>query len=144
MQAYIAKPHPHTKQSLACKLILILVQPSSAAVERMISILQNSFTHISTTVIPREIIMLLYNVYMLQYKNAEWIVQRIVLTNNNASIILRIIGQLQSIISTIRTSSLCITGCHSMECRHRELLVERSPGGLLSHSVCNVSMCTYV
>ena len=41
--------------------------------------------------------MLLYNVYMLQYKNAEWIVQRIVLTNY-ASIILRIIGQLQSII----------------------------------------------
>ena len=38
--------------------------------------------------------MLLYNVYMLQYKNAEWIVQRIVLTNY-ASII---IGQLQSII----------------------------------------------
>ena len=87
--------------------------------------------------------MLLYNVYMLQYKNAEWIVQRIVLTNY-ASIILRIIGQLQSIISTTRTSSLCITGCHSMECRHRELLVERSPGGLLSHSLCaNVSMCMY-
>ena len=38
--------------------------------------------------------MLLYNVYMLQYKNAEG---RIVL-KNYASIILRIIGQLQSII----------------------------------------------
>ena len=43
VQAYLAKPHLHTKHSI---LYLILVQPSSAAVERMFSILQNSFTHI--------------------------------------------------------------------------------------------------